>query len=180
MQSAMRVENYTINEHWAFLVSDISRAFGLNERETGKLRNSRAGKLIGMLPRIAGTETPKRDGCSSLAVFLMSIRETKSYYAHQMSDDRDILARLHDVMHFNGGDRQIIRKGMSLLALMMINDYQRDRGEDRAAGRYNPISSGAWDYAELKKELIERIENCRNDEIDRILTISQAAVEMWE
>lgn len=168
---------------WLSLAHDVSESFRLTEQEYDRFVCSPTARLIGLLPQFAGTETPKRDGCSNLAVYLMSIRTTKAYYAHQPCDDRDVFARLHDIMNFNGGDRNILEKGMSLLALMMLNDYKRDQREDREASKYNPIDSGAWDYDTIRRSLLGKAgDDCGmgGEGIDEILTVSQTAVEMWE
>ncbi len=178
------VKNYyadnSIDIYWENLAFEVCKSFSFTEEESDKFFSNKTAKLIGCLPKIAETKTPERDGCSNLAVYIMSIRGTKQFYNHQKCDDADIFSRLHDIMNFNGGDNNIIRKGMSLLALMMINDYKRDEDEDRAVQKYNPISAGTWQFNRLHRQLLDTYEKIESLEIDSILNLSESAVLVWE
>ena len=169
-----------VSEQWLTLSAMAAEAFRMGPDETKRLQRNRTARLIGSLPAIAGTRTPLRDGCSNLAVYIMSVRNTKSLYNHCRWDDSDIYARLRDIMHFNGGDAGIIRKGMALLALQMVNDYARDVEEDKREGKYNPILSQKWDYADTKARLLSEYYSIDSEDIDDIMSLSESGVLLWE
>ncbi|MCK5154795.1 MAG: hypothetical protein KAQ69_00085 [Spirochaetales bacterium] len=166
--------------YWENLADSVCSSFSFADEERCKFLSNKAAKLIGCLPKIAGTKTPERDGCSNLAVYIMSIRATKQLYNHQECDDSDIFARLHDIMNFNGGDHGLINKGMTLLALMMVNDYKRDIEPDTLEGKYNPVASGAWDFNSVRSNLIAEYKKIDSQEIDTLLTLSETGVLFWE
>ncbi len=175
--------SYTDNAmdiYWENLANKVCKSFSFTDEESDSFLSNKAAKLIGCLPNIAETKTPERDGCTNLAVYIMSIRETKQFYCHQECDDMDVFARLQDIMNFNGGDQDVLQKGMTLLALMMVNDYKRDIDEDAAAGKYNPLHAGSWDFKKLRKELLDEYEKIDSYEIDSIVSLSESATLIWE
>jgi len=173
------IEN-SLNIYWEDLAFKICKSFSFTEEESCNFLSNKVAKLIGCLPKIAETKTPERDGCSNLAVYIMSIRDTKQIYNHQAHDDTDVFARLQDIMNFNGGAQGILQKGMTLLALMMVNDYKRDVDSDILDGKYNPVASGAWDFNLIRAQLIAEYEKNDIQEIDNILLLSETAVLFWE
>jgi len=173
------IEN-SLNIYWEDLAFKICKSFSFTEEESCNFLSNKVAKLIGCLPKIAETKTPERDGCSNLAVYIMSIRDTKQIYNHQAHDDTDVFARLQDIMNFNGGAQDILQKGMTLLALMMVNDYKRDVDSDILDGKYNPVASGAWDFNLIRAQLIAEYEKNDIQEIDNILLLSETAVLFWE
>ena len=110
-----------IEIYWGNLAEKVCVSFSFTEKESRSFLSNKAAKLIGCLPKIAETKTPERDGCSNLAVYIMSIRETKPFYNHQECDDEDVFARLHNIMNFNGGDKSIIKKGMNLVKAWRVH-----------------------------------------------------------
>ncbi|NQT58113.1 MAG: hypothetical protein HQ557_03925 [Bacteroidetes bacterium] len=175
--------SYTENvmeSYWENIANRVCSSFSFTDEERRKFLSNKTARLIGCLPKIADTKTPDRDACSNLAVYIMSIRETKPFYNHQECDDEDIFSRLQDIMNFNCGNRLLYMKGMSILALTMLYDYKRDVDEDAAAGKYNPLNTGAWDYAKLREELLEEYGKIDSYEIDSIVTLSESATLVWE
>jgi hypothetical protein len=175
--------NYTENSidiYWEEIADKICSSFSFTDNERLKFLKNKVAKLIGCLPKIAETQTPERDGCSNLAVYIMSIRTTKRFYIHQQCDDADVFSRLHDIMNFNEGNKDIIRKGMSLLALMMINDYKRDEVEDRDNQKYNPFNLNSWNFDKLRNRLLEDYEKTESDSIDSIFNLSESATLLWQ
>ena len=95
------------------------------------------------------------------------------------SDDEYLFRRLEPINHFTGGDNEIAQRGMNLIALCMIWDYERDVDEDRKLGKHNPISAGTLDFEEQKSDLIGRIESIQCDEMDAILPIEKCYCSFW-
>jgi hypothetical protein len=171
---------YELEVYWETLADKVCTTFSFTDEESRSFLNNKVAELIGCLPKIAGTQTPERDGCSNLAVYIMSIRETRQFYNHQKCDDTDVFARLQNIMNFNGGDLNLLQKGMALLALMMVNDYKRDEEDDREVRKYNPITAGTWIFNELRYQILKDYEKIESDKIDSILTLSECATLLWE
>lgn len=179
-RTANRVHNNGSKaEPWKDVIRNTTGAFRMTAAETDRMLAHSISNLIAALPFIAGCENPERTASAHLGVYLLSCRN-KEYYNHAPEDDGDIFDRLALINQFNDGDRAVIRKGMSLLALNMISDYNRDRAEDLVAGKYNPLTSGAFSYGEVTEKLLRDIEAVRCPDIDEIITASEAFMAWWK
>ncbi|MBL7006285.1 MAG: hypothetical protein ISR78_04310 [Spirochaetia bacterium] len=177
------IKSYPANDlemYWMRLSEKVCASFSFTDEKSRYFLNNKVAKLIGCLPKIAGTKTPERDGCSNLAVYIMSISVTKQFYHHNVYDDTNVFARLQNIMNFNGGDQDLLQKGMTLLALMMVNDYKRDKEADKDARKYNPFTANSWNFNELRDQLLIDYEKIESVEIDSILTLSECATLLWE
>ncbi len=164
---------------WENIAGAVADAFRMDDTEYEWLKNKSLAKLIAAIPFLAGCDDPDRTAVTHLGAYIMSIR-IKTLANAKPSDDEDLMRRLEMINNYIGGDRDIIRKGMSLIALNMIADYARDIEEDRLFGKYNPVDSGAFDY-ESEKERLERIitsVECR--EMDEIMNLDEAVETYWE
>jgi hypothetical protein len=82
-----------------------------------------------------------------------------------------VFERLRLISYFKGGNKKIIEKGMSLLALNMINDYKRDIPIDEAIGKYNPMADDSMNHMQLKAKLIKKITSVDCPEMDNIIKL---------
>ena len=151
----------------------------MDESERNWLRDKRIAKLIGALPFLAGCEQPERTAVTHLSTYLLSIKETKPFFNADPSDDIDILERLRLIMNFRGGDPNIIDKGMSLLALSMLDDYKRDIHIDETFGKYNPVGAGSFDYESTREKLLSRIDTVACPQMDEILNSDMGGESYW-
>ncbi|MBI9102692.1 MAG: hypothetical protein JEY99_09765 [Spirochaetales bacterium] len=169
------------NEQWE-QVSSRARAvlnYGIEQKEW--LERCRTARLITATPFLAGCDKAMTTALSHLTIYLLSLDEsTKDIYFHQSEDDSDIYSRLHPLSHFKGGDKSIIQCSMDLLALIMISNYKKDSEKDAAIGKYNPLSSGEWDYDLMSKKLLMNIENSITPEISAIITVEEALKGYWQ
>ena len=139
------------------------------EEEKQAFKSKDVARLIGSLPFIAGCDDAHRTAVTHLGTYVLSVRETKPYFHALPEDNSGVFERLRLGCNFKGGDRDILEKGMSILALIMVNDYNRDMHIDDAIGKYNPLSDGSFDYEALREDLEKKIEAVVCPEIDRII-----------
>jgi hypothetical protein len=164
---------------WQELSSRVAQAFRMTEEESDRFQAGSIAKLIAAIPFLAGCEDAERTAVAHLGTYLLSIRETKPYFSARAEDSTSVLERLRLGSSFKGGDRRIIERGLCLLALNMVSDYQRDLGEDAALGKYNPIAAGAWDYKDTVADLQWKILNTECAEMEEILPLVVVPMSYW-
>jgi hypothetical protein len=158
-------------EQWESIVGATAAAFRMDSAEAEWLRTKPIARLIAALPFLAGCRHASRTAVAHLGTYLMSIRDTKPYFNASSQDDGDILDRLQLIGNFDGGDKGVIDRGMALIALSMILDYQRDIQIDAAIGKYNPVASGAFDFEATRERLEQTIQAVDCPQMDEILSM---------
>jgi hypothetical protein len=173
-----------LEHYWLEISGSVAETFRMESGERIRLQNHPTARLIGCLPWIAGSRKPERDGISNLAVYIMSIRETKAWYAHLPDDDRTVYERLNHIMNFSCGSELLKAKGMALIALQMLHDYRRDQETDRQQEKYNPLNAGSWDYQKVRSELLQTISKAEGvpgtELIDACMSVSDTPVIVWD
>jgi hypothetical protein len=164
---------------WMEISNRVALAFRMTEAEAEAFRSHRIAKLIAALPFLAGCEDAERTAVAHLGSYLLSIRETKAYFNARPADDASPLERLRLGTYFKGGDQRIIERGLCLLALDMVFDYQRDIEEDRRLGKYNPVASGAWDFKDTVANLEYKVISVACPAMDEILPIEITPMAYW-
>lgn len=144
---------------WNYIVDEMKKVFRFTHKETKWFKNCKTAKLIATIPFAAGCDEPERTAIAHLCIYLAEIRGFQKYCAHLPSDDSDLFKRLGFISTFEGGDVSIIRNGMDLLALIMIEGYYKSKDEDKENSIYNPFISNTWNYEEIKKKLTDSINN---------------------
>ena len=120
------------NQEWNDLSNRIVKLFQLNNADQKKLVNSKLGKLVASIPYLAACDEPKRIALSHLTTLYLAAHETgKDVFLHNFTDNSSLLKRLDRISHFDGGNQDIIDRGMNLLALIMLSDHIKDCIEDR-------------------------------------------------
>ncbi len=158
-------------EQWESIVGATAATFRMDTVESEWLRTKPIARLIGAIPFLAGCRNAARTAVAHLGTYIMSIRETKPYFNASSQDDGSILDRLQLIGHFDGGDRAVIERGMALVALSMVLDYQRDIQIDAAIGKYNPVASGAFDFETTRERLEQTIQAVDCPQMDEILNL---------
>lgn len=166
-------------QRWPELSEAVGHAFRMEPAEREWLRAKPVARLVAALPFIAGCKQPERTAAAHLGTYLLSIREAKPYFNATEEDDADIMDRLRLGMSFNGGDQAIIDKGMALLALNMVDDYERDVQIDAAMGKYNPVASGAFDAERVRTELRSRINAVEIPGLSTVLGKGEDIMGTW-
>ena len=154
---------------WDTISDDLAAAFRMPEEEKMRFKDKDIAKLIAAIPFLAGCEDAERTAVSHVGIYVLSNRETKLYYNAHFSDNESVFERLRLISSFKGGNPDIIKKGMALIALTMLNDYKRDVYIDETLGKYNPVADNEFDYEGLKKDLETRIRSVKCFEMDEIL-----------
>ncbi len=166
---------------WDHLVDLVSASFRMTDSETEKLRSSKAAKVIGALPYIAGAREPERVAVAHLGTFVLAGRDrSRLVFDHKASDDGDVLARLEPIADHPGADKALVDRGMRILALMMIAGYARDVEKDRGSGEYNPLLRGTWSAAAMQESLLTAIQSVPSQEMDAVMKPHEAVMVWWD
>ena len=156
---------------WDGIVNQISGAFRLASDESAALRRNRVAKLIASIPYNSECENMERTALAHLGTYMLAKdRFCKTDFSHTESDDSDPLKRMSLMNHFQGGNNEVIVRGLNMLALCQLEDHNCDAESDAADGRYNPLVSGAWDYRKQRDYLIEEIEKVSCPEMDAVMS----------
>lgn len=168
-----------VGTDWDRALLDVADAFAMDEEERIRFCAKPVARLIAAIPYLAGCERPRRTAIEHLGVYVLSVRATRSAFFASPEDDHDVLARLDPIMRFRGGNRQIVDRGMAVLGLNMIVDYDRDRRVDSVLGKYNPIGSGAWDGEALAEQFRRRIAEVDCPQMDEIMNSDEGSDDWW-
>ncbi|MFP4363648.1 MAG: hypothetical protein ACLFR1_07235 [Spirochaetia bacterium] len=163
---------------WTGIMETVADAFGMGLEEKARFQECRVAQLVAALPFLAKCEDPDRTAAAHLATYTLSVR-TRNIFTTKETDAGDIYRRLETIKTFEGGDPQVIRRGMALLALNMLSDYKQGAEKDREQGKYNPVAEGLWDYEAEKRKLMKDIKSTQSSEIDTLLTAEQAIASDW-
>lgn len=166
---AYQEESWTLPE-WNYLVSEISKVFRFTKEEEIQFLNSRTAKIIATIPFEAKCLNPERTAIAHLCLYVAEIQGFQKYCSHLASDDKDVFDRLAFISTFEGGNKDVINHCMNVLALIMIEGYQRTKLIDKKNGIYNPFVSGKWDYQTLKNKLLWEIQKIEVPNVDCLLT----------
>ena len=165
---------------WNGLVQKVSEINNFDKSMQKGLKEHKVIKLISAIPYIAGCDNPERIALRHLSIYFLAASKTgKEVFNHSKLDDSNIYKRLESISHFDGGDENIIQKGMDLLSLVMVEGYYRDIEKDKRNNKYNPLNSGAWNYLEIKNMLINRIQ-INSHEFNDILELHETINTWWE
>ncbi len=168
------------NGLWEEITSAVAASFRLTQGELDGLRNNPTARLLAAIPYLAGCDHPKRTAAASLGVFLMAGGPgCEGIFGHTPEDDADPFRRMFHAVQYSGGDQAVIERGNLLLALVQLKDHWNDREEDAAAGLYNPINSGAWQYESMYADLVSRITAIPCPEMDAIMPAGDETPGWW-
>ena len=142
---------------WDYLVEEMTKVYRFTRKETKWFKNCKTAKLIATIPFAAACDEPERTAIAHLCLYLAEIRGFEKYCSHLKNDDLNIYGRLNFISTFEGGNPEVLKYGMNLLALCMIEGYHKSEVEDRKKGIYNPFVSHAWNYEKIKNELDKQL-----------------------
>lgn len=166
---------------WMDLVERIGTLFNFSELEKKSFSRNRLAKLIGSIPFLAGCDEPERTALTNLTItYLASHSAGKDVFSHNFSDNRSLFKRLDPINNFIGGNREIINRALDLLAVIMLSDHKKDLESDLAADKYNPLSSGIWNFDQEIERIRMRIERYDCPEMDEIINFQEALAFWWE
>lgn len=154
----LKTENYSSSLDWEKMVCEFERVFKLSKSEKKRFYNSTTAKIIATIPFAAECKNAQRIAIAHLSLYIVEIRGFHEYCNHTHGDDSSIYNRLEPLNTFDGdGIQEVIRHGMDMLALIMIEGYKASMNKDRFLNTYNPFNSGAWNYEETKSNILHRL-----------------------
>jgi len=152
--------------NWDYLINEIQSVFKLNEFERKRLETSMTAKLIAFLPYASGAKDADRTAIAHLCIYIAEKKGFQRFCAHVPSDDDSPFTRLEQLSNFNGGDKNVIDHGMTILACIMLEGYRASQKIDLQNGVYNPLNSGVWDYEKIKHSLEYRLASTKCSLLD--------------
>jgi hypothetical protein len=174
------VKKTVLNQKVEEVMHIAGKDFGMDAMALESLKNSRVARLISAIPFLSETRAPKTDAYTNLSIFLLSLQEGgREIYKNRPVHDAGVLARLEPINRFNGGDANVQKKGMALIALSMLHDYKRDVYEDIALKKHNPLANAAWDFETERNQLEEQIRSVESPEMDEIMSIGDSTQSFW-
>lgn len=180
MVDSSSMVQYDMEGHWRSLVAEVLKGMPELKESVKFIYNHRLCKLIGMLPLIAETDQPMRDGFTNLSFFLLSNHNPLTDdWDHKVQDDQDFMLTLIPYCQFTGGDDRILSRGMHLIAMVLLMDYRKNMDRDLDENRYNPLNSGQWDYEGIMETLSLCIEEVHCPPMDEILSVNFVPFTPW-
>jgi hypothetical protein len=166
---------------WTELTERLSLFLSLSKEQSVKLKESRLAELIGAIPFLAGCTEPEKQAMTHLlTTFLASHKAGKDLFSHNFSHNYSLQKRLEPISHFEGGNREILKRGMDLLAVIMLSDHKKDSFMDRRKGKYNPLNAGIWNYDAEIARLEDSIKSVECPSMDGIISFEEAKAYWWE
>lgn len=165
---------------WNELLGVIQDQFNYTESKITKLKNNKLLKLTAAIPFVAGCDNPARTAIVHISTMLLASESAKHIFLHNFQDNQSLEKRLHMVSLFDGGNKEVIKKGMNLLYLVMLSDHRIDNEMDNQNNKYNPISSKIWDDTKLIDSIIRECEVLPTTQLDKILPVEVATKIPWE
>ena len=92
-----------------------------------------AARLFAAIPYLAGSEDPDRFALSNLLTFHAAVKD-RELFDHRQSDDEDVFRRLAAFHVGNHADPKVVDHGLTLLALISLNDHVKDLEADKLSG----------------------------------------------
>jgi len=161
---------------WNYIVNEAASVFRLTDSEKETLNNSTTAKIIATIPFAAKCINAERTAIAHIGLYLMEKRGFQQYCAHLPEDDSDIFKRLAFISTFEGGNAKIIRHGMNMLALIMIEGYKQSAKKDLRNGIYNPIANGKWNHRKIKNELLEQLSEIECPMLDELFFVTATSI----
>lgn len=158
---------------WSYFVDEVNKIFRLTKKEKYWLSNCNTAKLIVEIPFAAGCFNPERTAISHLCIYIIEIKGFHKYFDHTPDDDYSIFQRLKLISNFESGNKTIIKHGMNILALKMIEGYHNSQFKDKILNHYNPLNTHQWNYIVIKNKLLKDINNYKNESLDFYITNSE-------
>ncbi|MDR1326450.1 MAG: hypothetical protein LBK00_10485 [Treponema sp.] len=154
---------------WNLLCKSVAETFRFTSQESTAFANNRTARLVAAIPFAAGCEEAERTALAHLAVYMTELRGGRLIGDHTPADNASPFTRLRLLSSFKGGNPDIIRHGMSQLALLMLAGYERSREDDLRRSVYNPLNDGAWDAEAMRLTLSKELQACPCAVLDDIL-----------
>lgn len=164
-----KIQNIEWNlSEWDYFVEESSKVFCLTLEEKKDLYNNTTAKIIATIPFAANCDEAERVAIAHIALYLVDKRGFQKYCSHMPYDDSDLFNRLEPISHFKGGDYKIIKHGMNMLALIMLEGYKHSCGNDKHNKIYNPLAEKKWNYTKIKNKLLNDLSKTHCEILDNL------------
>ena len=140
-------------------------------------KNNLALQVIVYLPYISNCDNPRRTALLNTNNFFLA--SNSSLFLHTTNDDLHILNRLQSFLYYPNGNKNIILKGLYIIALIMLQDYYHDIEEDIINNKYNPLETNRWDFEELENKLIHEITLIKCKQLDVFFPINEIRTQTY-
>lgn len=168
------------DEFWKDLCRSLFESMHSFSPVSDKVIRNPVARLIGWLPYLARTDQPARDSITNLTIYLLSsYGSSREVYSHSKGSGDSVYSSLSSLMNFTHGNEDILCRGMSLISMVILNEYQRNKKDDLRQGRINPLNTGAWDYSALMQELENNVNSVPCRKMDRILNLKSLPFCYW-
>ncbi len=124
---------------WEPLVDDFAAAYNFTADFSKILKTHGIARLVARIPFLAGCSNPKRLATEHLGTFLLW-GMLKKYFYYQPSEN--LRGRIAGIGAFPDGDADVLSVATDILELLSLFDHVQDQAADRAADKFNPITSG--------------------------------------
>lgn len=135
-------------KEWQGVLAQLKSVIGA---EADRYANIPAAKLYASIAYLADSEDADRFALSNLLTFHAATKA--AVFDHRESDNESPLRRLAAFHVGKKADKKVVKYGLTLLALISVNDHVNDVEADKKAKKYNPINAGAWKGAAQQKKL---------------------------
>lgn len=166
------------DDFWNSISYLVAETLRMSLGELDSLRGNDTAKLIAAIPALAECTDADRIAVQHVTTYLLAER-AESIFDHRKTDDGTVFDRLERISHFPDGKKEVIQRGMNLLALSMVSGYERSSADDKTKGVYNPVVSGSWDTEKEKARLVKEIRAAASPEMDAIFSIERAVTGPW-
>lgn len=168
------------NQYWNDMCDRLGSLFRLSAEEEQRVRANRLIQMLALLPGYANCPDPRGTGFLMAVTYVSERKAARDLFAHDARHDADLLSRLAPFSRLlEGGDPQIIEKGLNLAALTMLKDYASDAQSDQRKGKYNPVALGVWNFQELKNRILQRDMAIACPGLDRVYSVKTAERHFW-
>lgn len=169
-----------LESDWNTLLDVLKRQFNYDNARLESFRENRLLKLVAAIPFVANCENPYRTAIVHLSTMIIASEAGKDIFLHNFKDNSSLEKRLFSISHFDGGNQEIIKKGMNLLSLVMLSDHKIDCEGDLNSNKYNPINSNVWSHEKLMSKLLKECNSLPKSQLDDILSAEEATKVPWE
>jgi hypothetical protein len=165
---------------WETLCESVAETFRFTSQEQTAFIGNRTAQLIAAIPFVASCEEPERTALAHLAIYMTELRGGKRISDHTPADNTSPFTRLRLLSSFKGGNPDIIKHGMTQLALVMLAGYERSREEDLRRRTYNPLNDGSWDAEAMRLNLSRDLQAHPCATLDAILPVLEGGgIPVW-
>jgi len=136
------------------LLAKVNVTFGLSDAELKNLQTSPVPRLAALLPAIAGFPDADRFGLIGLSSYVLGVRNPDVFGARASDCSAVDRRSITYPRPQKGYNKNTFKYGIDLLTLIMLNDYAVDVADDKAKGKFNPITDAGWNISTKKAEAL--------------------------